>query len=171
MPALATCSSFLGGAASSGSRRLFRAANGLSICSQSSPYTKTNGQLIANKILQGFFGESLCEISVPDIYFTHERGQYIAIYALFLAGSNFFAPISAGFIADGQGWQWVLYWCAIFCAIGFTFLFFFMDETNYRRSSITGNRNFKVALNHLSRMSRPIPQSWMRRLPRRAGKH
>ncbi len=101
------------------------------------PYTKTNGQWIANKILQGFFGapiESLCEISVTDIYFTHERGRYIAVYALFLAGSNFFAPIIAGFIADGQGWQWVLYWCAIFCAIGFVFLFFFMEETNYHRS-------------------------------------
>ena len=34
------------------------------------PYTKTNGQWIASKILQGFFGapiESLCEISVTDI--------------------------------------------------------------------------------------------------------
>ena len=34
------------------------------------PYTKTNGQWIASKLLQGFFGapvESLCEISVTDI--------------------------------------------------------------------------------------------------------
>jgi MFS family permease len=72
------------------------------------PYTKINGQWIANKILQGFFGaliESLCEISITDIYFTHERGQYMAIYALFLAGSNFSAPIIAGFITDRQGWK------------------------------------------------------------------
>jgi hypothetical protein len=55
------------------------------------PYTKTNGQWIANKIVQGFVGapiESLCEISVTDIYFTHERGRYIGLYALLLAGSN-----------------------------------------------------------------------------------
>lgn len=100
------------------------------------PYTKTNGQWIASKILQGFFGapiESLCEISVTDIYFTHERGGYLALYGLLLAGSNFFAPIIAGFIADAQGWEWVLYWCAIFCAIGFVFCFFFMEETNYYR--------------------------------------
>ena len=100
------------------------------------PYTKSNGQWIASKVLQGFFGapiESLCEISVTDIYFTHERGTYMALYALFLAGSNFFAPIIAGFINDGQGWKWVLYWCSIFCAIGFVFLFFFMEETNYHR--------------------------------------
>lgn len=34
------------------------------------PYTNTNGQWIASKLLQGFFGapvESLCEISVTDI--------------------------------------------------------------------------------------------------------
>jgi MFS family permease len=74
-------------------------------------HTTTNGQWIASKIVQGFVGapiESLCEISVTDIYFTHERGRYIALYGLLLAGSNFFAPIIAGFIADGQGWRWVL---------------------------------------------------------------
>lgn len=105
------------------------------------PYTKSNGQWIANKVLQGLVGapiESLCEISVADIYFTHERGFYMALYGLFLAGSNFFAPIIAGFIADGQGWQWVLYWCAIFCFIGFVFCFFFLEETNYQRHIITG---------------------------------
>lgn len=34
------------------------------------PYTTTNGQWIASKLLQGFFGapvESLCEISVTDV--------------------------------------------------------------------------------------------------------
>nr|OQO22165.1 hypothetical protein B0A51_08368 [Rachicladosporium sp. CCFEE 5018] len=106
------------------------------------PHTTTNGQWIANKILQGFFGapiESLCEISVTDIYFQHERGRYIGLYALLLAGSNFFAPIIAGFIDRGQGWEWVLYWCAIFCAMGFVFLFFFMEETNFDRSQLVGH--------------------------------
>lgn len=105
------------------------------------PYTTSNGQWIANKILQGFLGapiESLCEISVTDVYFQHERGFYIALYALLLAGSNFVAPLIAGFIADGQGWQWVLYWCAIFCGAGFVFLLFFMEETNYSRAVILG---------------------------------
>ncbi|KAK5170585.1 uncharacterized protein LTR77_005173 [Saxophila tyrrhenica] len=114
------------------------------------PFTKSNGQWIANKVLQGFFGapiESLCEISVADIYFQHERGTYIAVYALLLAGSNFFAPIIAGFIADGQGWQWVLYWCAIFCAMGFVFLFFFMEETNYHRKVVLTGEADPASLN------------------------
>ncbi|EXJ91478.1 hypothetical protein A1O3_00026 [Capronia epimyces CBS 606.96] len=107
-------------------------------------YTKTNGQWIANKILQGFFGapvESLCEISVTDVYFTHERGFYIAIYGLFLAGSNYFAPIISGFIADAMGWKWVLFWAAIFNGIGFIYCFLFMEETNYSRKTIAGQED------------------------------
>lgn len=106
------------------------------------PYTKNNSQWIANKVLQGFVGapiESLCEISVTDIYFQHERGFYIAVYGLLLAGSNFFAPIIAGFITDGQGWEWVLYWSAIFNGVGFVILFFFMEETNFRREVLFGH--------------------------------
>lgn len=60
----------------------------------------------------------------------------MAVYALMLAGSNFFAPIIAGFINDGQGWRWVQYWCAIFCGIGFVICFFFMEETNYDRAPL-----------------------------------
>ncbi len=32
----------------------------------------------------------------------------MGIYALFIAGANFAAPIMSGFINDDQGWQWVL---------------------------------------------------------------
>lgn len=42
----------------------------------------------------------------------------------------------AGFILDGQGWRWVLYWPAIGCGLGFIILFFFMEETNYERKSV-----------------------------------
>ncbi|KAK5123781.1 hypothetical protein LTR85_002417 [Meristemomyces frigidus] len=86
-------------------------------------------------------GLTLADLNAGTGYFQHERGTYIALYALLLAGSNFLAPILAGFIADGQGWKWVLYWCAIFCAIGFVFLFFFMEETNYSRPAIIGHEN------------------------------
>ncbi|CAD6569270.1 MAG: hypothetical protein ASARMPRED_002697 [Alectoria sarmentosa] len=107
------------------------------------PYTNTNGQWIASKLLQGFFGapvESLCEIS----YFTHERGTYIAVYAFSLVGSSFLAPLFAGFINEGQGWRWVLYWCAILSGLTFVFLFFFMEETNYHRKALVGNEMKKI---------------------------
>jgi MFS family permease len=86
----------------------------------------------------GFFVapvEALPEISVTDIYFTHQRGTYMGLYSFALAGSNYFAPVICGFIAEYQGWQWVFYWPAIFNAVTLVFLFFFMEESNYQRQT------------------------------------
>lgn len=58
---------------------------------------------------------------------------------MMLGGSSFFASVIAGFIGDGQGWQWVLYWCAIFNAIAFVILFFFFEETMYYRGNNVEN--------------------------------
>ena len=60
----------------------------------------------------------------------------MGIYALTLAGSNYFAPVICGFIAEYQGWRWVFYWPAIFLAAIFIFLVLFMEETNYNRKKI-----------------------------------
>jgi hypothetical protein len=71
----------------------------------------TNGPYLATKILQGFFGapvESLCEISMTDIWFAHERPLFLAIYGLSLAFSGKFSPVFAAFINTGQGWKWTL---------------------------------------------------------------
>ncbi|KAF5231756.1 hypothetical protein FANTH_13278 [Fusarium anthophilum] len=114
------------------------------------PHATTNGQWIANKVLQGAFGapiESLCEISVSDVYFAHERGTYIAYYALFLGGANFLAPVISGFITDGQGWQWVLHWCAIFNAAAFVICLFLMEETKYNRKATALHLNDAVNIN------------------------
>ncbi|GKU06720.1 transporter protein hol1 [Fusarium langsethiae] len=108
-----------------------------------SAYVSSNGEWIAKCVIQGFFVapiESLPEMSVTDIYFTHQRGTYIGIYALALAGSNYFAPVISGFIAEYQGWQWVFYWPAIFLSVVFVFLFLFMEETNYIRVTRDINR-------------------------------
>lgn len=105
-----------------------------------SPYVKSNGEWIARSVLLGFFGgpyDALPEVSIADIYFTHQRGTGLSIYAFCALASNYFAPIIAGFISERQGWQWVFYWPAIFTGSTFIFLFFFLEETNYERV-ITG---------------------------------
>lgn len=102
-------------------------------------HAKGNGQWIAKNILGGFFAspiEALPEISVADVFFAHERGTYMGVYAFVLAGSNFFAPIICGFINDSMGYRWVFYFPAIFCSASFVFLFFFMEETNYDRKTV-----------------------------------
>ncbi|CUM66571.1 uncharacterized protein PRCAT00004240001 [Priceomyces carsonii] len=100
------------------------------------PKAKDNGEYIGGKILQGLLGapiESLCEITISDVFFEHERGTWMGVYAVALLTSNFMAPMVAGFIADGQSWEWVLYWCSIFSGVCFIILFFFMEETNFHR--------------------------------------
>ncbi|CAI7636315.1 unnamed protein product [Penicillium glandicola] len=101
------------------------------------PYAGTTGQWLARCILVGFFAapvEALPEISITDVYFTHERGTYMGLYAFFLAGSNYFAPVICGFIAEYQGWRWVFYYPSIFLGVAIIFLFFFCEETNYVRA-------------------------------------
>ncbi|KAF5255644.1 hypothetical protein FOXYS1_13935 [Fusarium oxysporum] len=53
-----------------------------------------------------------------------------------LAGSNYFAPVICGLIAEYQVWQWVFYWPPIFLASTLVLLFVFMQETNYNRTKI-----------------------------------
>ncbi|KAK5451702.1 hypothetical protein LTS15_007962 [Exophiala xenobiotica] len=108
-------------------------------CTLWGPYARSDGMWIAKNIVNGFFAapiEALPEISVTDVYFTHERGTYMGVYALFLAGSNYFAPVICGFIADGMDWKWVFYFPAMFLGCALVFCFFFMEETNYRRSTV-----------------------------------
>ncbi|KAJ4125250.1 hypothetical protein NW754_013536 [Fusarium falciforme] len=110
------------------------------------PYVRSNGEWIATKILQGIFGapiESLAEITVSDVFFTHERGKFIALYALALGYSNGIAPLIMGFINDGQGYKWVFYWCAIFCAILLVIIFFFMEETKFDRAKYMSSHHIE----------------------------
>lgn len=60
----------------------------------------------------------------------------MALYGLFLAGSNYLAPVICGFIAEYQGWRWVFYWPSIFTGVALIFLFFCMEETNYVREHV-----------------------------------
>lgn len=97
---------------------------------------------IGCKIFQGFVQapiESLCEVTVSDVWFEHERGTWVGLYAFMLMFSNFIAPVVAAPISEGMGWQWVLYWGAIFCGVAMVILFFLFEETNYLREPQTGD--------------------------------
>ncbi|KXG51345.1 Major facilitator superfamily domain, general substrate transporter [Penicillium griseofulvum] len=109
------------------------------------PYAKTTGQWLARCILLGFFTapvEALPQISVTDVYFTHQRGTYMGLYAFCLAGSNYIAPVICGFIAQYHGWRWVFYYPSIFVGCATVFLFFFCEETTYSRANVDEMGNF-----------------------------
>ncbi|KKZ64351.1 hypothetical protein EMCG_09667 [[Emmonsia] crescens] len=104
-------------------------------------YSKTAGEWYAHRILLGIFAspiESLPEISVPDIFFAHERGHWIATYVLFLCGSNFIAPLIAGWFNDAFGWRWTMHLGAMISAAATVILFFGMEESLYFRSTVEG---------------------------------
>lgn len=55
------------------------------------PYTTSSGTWYAHRILFGFFGapvEALVEQSIPDVFFTHERGVHVATYMFCITGSK-----------------------------------------------------------------------------------
>jgi MFS family permease len=95
----------------------------------------------AARCMYGFFVapvEVLPEICIPDIFFAHERGGYIAWYMFVLCGSNFFAPLVAGFLNDAEGWHWVQHWAALVLALNLVLVLLFYEETMYTRGTIEG---------------------------------
>lgn len=80
--------------------------------------------------------ETMCEITISDVFFEHERGRWVGVYAFALMFSSYIAPLVAGFIAEGMNWKWVFYWGSIFNGVCLVFLFFFFEETNYVREHV-----------------------------------
>lgn len=105
------------------------------------PLSYGASQWYAHRILLGIVCspvESLPEVSVPDVFFAHERGKYMAYYTFILFGSNFLAPFFSGFIADGAGWRWVMYFATIVLGVCSIVLYLFTEETIFFRNTIEG---------------------------------
>ena len=78
--------------------------------------------------------EALVNACVGDLYFVHERGTRMVVTNVCLFGGAFLTPVFVGLIAAHMGWEWSFYLLAIFMAVGFLLLLFFVPETAYRRA-------------------------------------
>jgi len=112
-------------------------------------YSGSSGEWIAHRVLIGIIAspiESLCEVTIFDLYFAHNRGTYMALYMFMLFGSNFLAPLVAGWFNDAYGWRWTMHLGSIVCAACFVVMFFFMEETIYfRRNAVsTGDSDASI---------------------------
>jgi MFS family permease len=99
-------------------------------------YSTSSREWVAHRVLIGIIAspiESLCEVTIFDLYFAHNRGTYMALYVFVLFGSNFLAPLVAGWFNDAYGWRWTMHLGSIVCAVCFVVIFFFMEETIYFR--------------------------------------
>ncbi|KAI5289862.1 hypothetical protein KEM54_003032 [Ascosphaera aggregata] len=103
--------------------------------------SRGTGEYYSHRVLMGLVCatiECIPQITVSDIFFAHERGTFMAAYVFILYGSNFIAPLVAGWFNDAYGWHMTFYLGAMVTAVAFVILFFFMEETMYFRHTIEG---------------------------------
>ncbi|EIM91356.1 MFS general substrate transporter [Stereum hirsutum FP-91666 SS1] len=100
-------------------------------------YTKTYGELIGARIVNGIFpvALSLGAGTVADMFFLHQRGRAMGVYTVLLTNGSHLAPIFGGLIGQFLGWRWIFKFAAICDAFMFIFLVFFLPETLYLRES------------------------------------
>ncbi len=68
-------------------------------------------------ILTGFGAapvDSLVQISTTDIFFAHERGTRLSIFALALGTGSYMGPVAAGYITESQSWRWYVQYLSLF---------------------------------------------------------
>lgn len=70
---------------------------------------RTTGDLWGANLVAGLAGsisETICQMSIADIFFVHQRGTANGIYIVMVNMGAFLAPVAAGYSADSQGWRW-----------------------------------------------------------------
>ncbi|WEJ94871.1 hypothetical protein PSN45_002371 [Yamadazyma tenuis] len=109
----------------------------------------TQGANYAYSILNGLSVgpvDSLVEVSICDVFFLHEQGSYLAIYALALGIGTALAPLIAGYIDVGQDMSWCGKWTSITCGVLFVAMFLFSEESLYHRENISKTSEFIAVL-------------------------
>jgi MFS family permease len=116
-------------------------------------YSSSSPEWFAHRVLLGIVVspiESLCEVTVLDLYFAHNRGSCMGLYVFILFGSNFLAPLVAGWFNDAYGWRWTMHFGAMVCAVAFVVIFFFMEETIYFRDNADEGQRVEQSTSDLS---------------------
>lgn len=92
--------------------------------------------LYGSNIMCGFAAaptDSLVEISTTDVFFQHERAQYLSwfIFAIY-AGSDL-GPVACGYIVETLSWRWCGYIQIIIFCVTLVICLFYMEDTTFRR--------------------------------------
>jgi MFS family permease len=78
------------------------------ICNVVAGYCTTWTGILVTRVFTGIGSGSTVAIgaaTICDMYFLHERGLYMGIYAFFLTNGPHIAPLIGGFIAENLGWR------------------------------------------------------------------
>jgi DHA2 family multidrug resistance protein len=89
-------------------------------------------EIVAFRLLQGFFGAALVPIGqsiLLDIYTPEERGSAMALFGVSVMVGPVLGPVIGGYLTDQFSWRWVFYINVPIGALAFAGISFFMKET------------------------------------------
>ncbi len=89
-------------------------------------------EIVAFRLLQGFFGAALVPIAqsiLLDIYTPEERGSAMALFGVSVMVGPVLGPVIGGYLTDQFSWRWVFYINVPIGALAFAGISIFMRET------------------------------------------
>jgi DHA2 family multidrug resistance protein len=89
-------------------------------------------QIVAFRLLQGFFGAALVPVAqsaLLDIYTVEERGSAMALFGVSVMVGPVLGPVIGGWLTDHYSWRWVFYINVPLGVLAFAGLSFFLSET------------------------------------------
>ena len=89
-------------------------------------------QIVAFRLLQGFFGAALVPLSqaiLLDIYSAEERGSAMALFGVSVMVGPVLGPVIGGWLTDNISWRWVFYINVGIGAVAFAGISAFVTET------------------------------------------
>ncbi|KAJ3747273.1 MFS multidrug transporter [Lentinula detonsa] len=121
-----------------GRRPVYLASMLLSAAMQlASAYCTTYGSLMTTRVLVSVFicpPQSIGASTVSEVFFVHQKGQKMGIWALLVSVGPTIAPLIMGPLVYHTGqWQWTFYFLAIINFAHFILYIFFCPETLFDR--------------------------------------
>ncbi|KAK5165776.1 uncharacterized protein LTR77_008699 [Saxophila tyrrhenica] len=95
---------------------------------------QTTGDLIGANFVAGLAGsiaEAICQMTIADVFFVHQRATCNGIYLLMTTTGSFLAPVAAGYSAQSQGFRWIWWWTTILCGICLLAFVFLYEDSKY----------------------------------------
>jgi DHA2 family multidrug resistance protein len=89
-------------------------------------------QIVAFRLLQGFFGAALVPLGqsvLLDIYTPEERGSAMALFGVSVMVGPVLGPVIGGWLTDHYSWRWVFYINVPLGVLAFVGISFFLKET------------------------------------------
>ncbi|WP_426436956.1 DHA2 family efflux MFS transporter permease subunit [Bradyrhizobium genosp. P] len=116
-----------------GRRRVLMAAvTGFVVASVLCGIAQSLVEIVAFRLLQGFFGAALVPVSqsiLLDIYTPEERGSAMALFGVSVMVGPVLGPVIGGWLTDHYTWRWVFYINVPLGALAFAGISIFLRET------------------------------------------